>query len=819
MKKIVIPYLILSALILYSVISGNQMKPDQLIEEKVLEFPQEGLDDLTIYQGYFTRFFRDINKNTVQVYIKQNVGRIVNVLANGFNESIGFTARDLNGKPALISWASNQAESFKDGNNNYLKYRLNTDTDGLILGHFYLGTMRQERDLGYLNRLSEPFGAPRFIDKQFFTMINNIEKLPIEYQSDHLKVLNTINTDEIRNRLVPDISIQETEKQQTILVSQTYLDGRNKLSIQLSFQDQVKVSVQGDSIIINSENNQPISFEVTIGSDAPSLHPITRDRLFNQEFFEYFHTVSQGADVKRFQKLERQVKGLELLSSEEKLMASSPNYATYFGRDMMMSALMMEPILKPEISEFVINSVLRKLTTDGEVSHEEGLGGQAIRENVNAYNKIIDSYFASGQNDKSKISKAKGVLERLNQTTENYHMVDDDFQLPVLLGRYLSNPNMSDDQKKTFLFGKIDDQNPETRINAILKNLLYVDKITRDYVSDPSVRNLVSFNKQDDGSWHSGSWRDSGVGYANGRYAMDINTIWVPHALEAIDIIFSKLKSFDISFNSLSEQLPELEMSELKNYYHNPDALENAIMAWKGVKEHFKIELDRDEAERRVREKLSWISEDEAVYWRKILNDTEVDETIDFYAIALDENGKPIPVMHSDIATLLFLDDLTGDILRGKILSDEVIKLLDHFVRPFPLGLFIDGVGFVVSNDMYASKRVWENFNNDLYHSPRVIWGREVNLLILGITKQILAAYDETGQLRDPDLSTYVQELKQILNTILEAVEVSGLKDSELWSYKIQEGDINSVRYGTSSDIQLWNLTNMSAQYLLHHMK
>ena len=109
----------------------------------------------------------------------------------------------------------------------------------------------------------------------------------------------------------------------------------------------------------------------------------------------------------------------------------------------------------------------------------------------------------------------------------------------------------------------------------------------------------------------------------------------------------------------MSNQLPELENSELKNYYHHPDALENAIMVWQDVKDYFKIELDSKEAIRRIREKLSWISEDEASTWRAILNDTEVNEKIEFYAIALDENGKPIPVMHSDIATLFFLDDRT----------------------------------------------------------------------------------------------------------------------------------------------------------------
>ena len=63
----------------------------------------------------------------------------------------------------------------------------------------------------------------------------------------------------------------------------------------------------------------------------------------------------------RHRRMERQVRGVELLSSKEKLMAGLPNFATYFGRDMMMTALMMRPIWTAGMSEHVIASVLRKL--------------------------------------------------------------------------------------------------------------------------------------------------------------------------------------------------------------------------------------------------------------------------------------------------------------------------------------------------------------------------------------------------------------------------------------------------------------------------
>ena len=70
-------------------------------------------------------------------------------------------------------------------------------------------------------------------------------------------------------------------------------------------------------------------------------------------------------------------------------MAGLPNFATYFGRDMLMTALMMRPVWRPAMSEHVIASVLRKLSPRGDVSHEEALGGQAIRENAAEYNGLM----------------------------------------------------------------------------------------------------------------------------------------------------------------------------------------------------------------------------------------------------------------------------------------------------------------------------------------------------------------------------------------------------------------------------------------------
>src|SRR5688572_2980363 len=75
----------------------------------VLAFPERGLDDPASYQGYQTRFFRDAMGNVIQIYLDTRSGRVVNLLADASNESVGFTVRDGAGKPIRLDFASQTA--------------------------------------------------------------------------------------------------------------------------------------------------------------------------------------------------------------------------------------------------------------------------------------------------------------------------------------------------------------------------------------------------------------------------------------------------------------------------------------------------------------------------------------------------------------------------------------------------------------------------------------------------------------------------------------------------------------------------------------
>jgi len=124
-------------------------------------------------------------------------------------------------------------------------------------------------------------------------------------------------------------------------------------------------------------------------------------------------------------------------------------------------------------------------------------------------------------------------------------------------------------------------------------------------------------------------------------------------------------------------------------------------------------------------------------------------------------------------------------------------ELLRPFLLPYPVGLFIDGVGLAVANDAYASPNVWQMFERDLYHSPRVVWSREVNTLLVALAQ---------GGRNRPG----------VIDSVRAAARRSGLEYSELWSYKFEGGALRPVRYGSSSDVQLWTLADIAVQYLLN---
>lgn len=823
--------------------------PDQAEQPPVLEAPEPGLDDPAAYGGYATRFFRDSRGNTFQIYLNQRDGRVVHVWGDAVNESAAFSVRDAAGRPAPIAWGGSGAVAESDGDRRTVRHRLAADVGALDIGWFLLGTMRQERDFQYLQWHTRPYGDPAFILPELTGLVESLEHLPVEEREGHLSLLDAADVEELRSRLQPRITLTESDGAWAVLVEHTSLDGRNHLTIGLGGDVAASTAtLDGDRISVQATSVDRIELDVSVTTDSEALTPLGRERLFNAAFEQYYARQLHMADsltaalgpeaaardprVLAVRRIERQVLGLELLSSEQKLMASMPNYATYFGRDQMMSALMLEPISSVDLQELVIASVLRKIDASGNVSHEEALGGQAIREAAAEYSAHVGAWEKSRERAPEAaaghLALARALLEDPQTVRENYHMVDDDFQLAVLVDRYLSRSDVPAERKRRFLSdpagggsrGSDLSGDGESRLDRLVRNLASAAELARPYAEEPLPTNLVSFFRQDDRGWLPGSWRDSRAGYGDGRFAMDVNIVWVPEALAALERILEAVETLDLSVSEVLERLA-VDAPTLEAYIADPATLSAAVETWRGTREHFEVQLEPEEIRARVDALLESLPASEADFWRGGLDRGGVaSQPISFLALSLDADGGPIPAANTDPATDLFVGDYTEAILAGVADPATVLEMLDAIGRPYPVGLFVEGLGPVVANDAYASQAVQRRFREDLYHSPRVVWGREVNLLLLGLARQIDAAYEESGRLRDDSepFRAYVSGLRHMLDLVQGAADASGLSHNELWSYQIEDGTLRPVRYGTSSDIQLWNVTDLAVGFLLDRL-
>ena len=195
---------------------------------------------------------------------------------------------------------------------------------------------------------------------------------------------------------------------------------------------------------------------------------------------------------------------LAFLSYEEKFLAGSWRFNTYFGRDTLISALLLAPVLEPAAMESAISSVLERLAPNGEVAHEEDIGEFAILRN------------------------AREGRGRIATPIFDYGMVDDDFLLAPLVAHWLIDDPRGRARAREFLAGKGADG--RRRGDALARNLLWVVERAGPFAADPRAGNLVGVKA----GRSTGNWRDSERGLGGGRYAYDVNAALVPAALAAV---------------------------------------------------------------------------------------------------------------------------------------------------------------------------------------------------------------------------------------------------------------------------------------------
>ncbi|HKU45090.1 MAG TPA: hypothetical protein VJR89_43320, partial [Polyangiales bacterium] len=103
------------------------------------------------------------------------------------------------------------------------------------------------------------------------------------------------------------------------------------------------------------------------------------------------------------------------LAYAEKLLAGSWRFDTYFGRDTLMSLLLLDRALTPTAIEAGLGAVLERLNAAGEVAHEEEVGEFAV------------------------LQRKHAGLPLSAAPLFDYKMIDDDFMLAPVVARQLSS--------------------------------------------------------------------------------------------------------------------------------------------------------------------------------------------------------------------------------------------------------------------------------------------------------------------------------------------------------------------------------------------
>lgn len=434
---------------------------------------------------------------------------------------------------------------------------------------------------------------------------------------------------------------------------------------------------------------------------------------------------------------------LTFLSYAEKFLAGSWRFDTYFGRDTLMSVRLLMPALQPAAVETGLSSVLVRLSPQGEVAHEEDIGEFAI------------------------LDHRKADASSSDAPVYNYNMVDSDYMLAPVARAWLLDDPRGRARAAAFLSQRV---NGETLGARMVRNLRFVLRQAQPFARDPVTATLIALKPGMD----AGEWRDSNDGLAGGRIPYDVNAVLVPAALDSA---------------------AALEASGLlKPYLAAADAglfaeARGVADVWRAkAPPLFDVTLAPAEARQAVSRYAQMIGVPDAPALAAIGN-----APVRFPAIALDAQGRPIPVQNSDPGFALLFARPSADALR---------VMASGFTDAFPAGLRT-GAGMLVANPAFADAAIQRKFSPNAYHGT-VVWSWQQALVAAGLARQ----------LERRDLPADVRaSLARAQSCLWDGIEATrSVQSSELWSWRYADGRYQVVPFGAagadvdeSNAAQLWS--------------
>jgi glycogen debranching enzyme len=407
-----------------------------------------------------------------------------------------------------------------------------------------------------------------------------------------------------------------------------------------------------------------------------------------------------------------QTTSLAFLSYEDKLLAGTWRFLTYFGRDSMISMLLMQTVLSDGESgaiEAVIGAVLERINrTDGTVCHEEVIGDYATYLNL-----------------KDNITSTEPRCD--------YKMVDTDYFLPIALQNYFVDTETGRNRSGAFF---------NTTATFLREN----DGLTYEMLAEITVQKIMNATAAFaapggqimDNLIHLrdnepvGEWRDSNNGLGGGRIPYDVNAALVPAGLRAI-----------------------AALSRAGYFANHPEwngTADRYAQIWEdSTLQFFKVSVPQPEAVSLVE---SYVMDSNLSV---PTNAGNITGDVVYYGVALNGNIAPpnnasssvVPLMNTDDCFRHFLLNTTN---QGQ-LSAFLSQTADHILHPFPVGLASD-VGLFVANPTYSGNTSFAaKFTRGDYHGT-VVWGWQLAMMGAGLGRQLGRC--DNDDVPGPSLSTRV---------------------------------------------------------------
>lgn len=502
-----------------------------------------------------------------------------------------------------------------------------------------------------------------------------------------------------------------------------------ELTVQLTGGGTVSTDSNG-SLVFNAANGaNSLHLRVLSWTGEKPLTPITHADLFNNTV----NPDTQSQNVVQF------------LSYGDKLLAGSWQYDTYFGRDTLISVRMLMPVLQPPAIEAGLTAVLSRLSSDGIVAHEEGIGEFAVIDN-------------------EKNGRGNNATP-----TYDYKMIDGDYMLGPVMAAWLLDDTRGAARAAAYLAQT--EEGGQTNGSRFVTNLVHVANTARAFSQQSIASNLIHLRS----GQIVGNWRDSTDGLAGGVYPYDVNAVLVPAALRAA--------SRFLDSGLLDPYLSSDQRAALT------DAAQQASIWESAAAPLFQVSVTASQAATDVPSYAAQTG---------IPAGTLPNSTTSFYAVSLDDQGNPIPVMNSDGGFAL---------LFGTPSSDVLTRIVTATVQPFPVGLVTDA-GMLVANPAYANAALWPRFTNAAYHGT-VVWSWQQAMWVAGLDRQ-LARQDLPADVRTLLTNARLRIWQVISNA-------SQMRASEMWTWSYTNGAYQAEAFGTHSAdateanaAQLWSTTYLA---------